>query len=258
MTQETTQTPPPQAAVERVFDEHGNTVEEVVAPATGGEAGRTEVTETVPKFRIGEREFGTEAEALAFAQSELSTLQTEQQVADAYRQGIRDAVTQPIAPAPSVTPPKPAVDMTKFYENPQEFLDQRDAQVKAAVLQEVRQHSSLQAESDRIWREFTDRHPALADFRSEVEAFVTGEQATVRAIIGTKGRPASYDYIATKLKSDWEKKAAALKPRRELSNNAGGPSPTQRAASITPPAPAKKAETFTEQLNKIRKRGRKA
>jgi hypothetical protein len=252
MQTETQQTPAP-VPVERTFDEQGNTIAEIVAPA----AAPAQAAEAA-KFKIGDREFTTAEEAATWAKSEISTLETDRQVADAYRQGMRDAIGQTPGAPQSVTPPPPKPDMAKFYEKPEEYLADYERNITQRVLSQVEQTNGLRAQSDAIWREFTDKHPELADFRGEVEAYVERNTTDVRAIIGTKGRPASYDYIATQLKSDWERKAAVLKPKRQLANTAAGASPNTRAANVTPPEAPKKLETFNEQLNKIRKRGRKA
>lgn len=258
------QTAEPQTRKEHVFDEQGNTVEtvEVIeegatsAQEVSAEGGQTAAA--APKFRIGDREFATQDEALAFAQSEVSTLQTETQVADAYRQGIRDAMAQNTAGAPGVTPAVESaasvINTEEFYTNPAAFLDRYAQKIKSETFTELNNANSLKAQSDQIWREFTDRHPEMAEFRTEVENFVQADTSTVRGIISTKGRPASYDYIATKLKSRFETYSNALKPKRELPNTTAGASPSQKAAGVTPKEPPKKALSFAEQVRSIRKR----
>lgn len=250
---------------EHVFDENGQTVE-VVETLDDGDPPETEAVvegeaEEIPeaaapaKYRIGDREFANQDEALAYAQSQVSALSTEAQVSDAYRQGIRDAISQKGAQTEQVTQtPAPAINAEELYTNPQEFLTKYAEQIKRETIGEVRHAQSAQAQSDQIWREFTDRHPAMADFRGEVEAFVEHNQSDVRGIVATKGKPASYDFIATKLKSRFERYANSLKPVRELPNVSGGASPAQKATSVTSKAPEKKALSFSEQIRSIRKR----
>ena len=211
------------------------------------------------KYRIGEKTFVTQDEALEYAQSQVSALETEQQVADAYRQGMREAMQTAPGVAESVTHSQPAqnsLDTEELYTNPQAFLDKFATKIKTETRSEIEQRDSLKAQSDQIWREFTERHPALSDFRNEVETFVQGDVNAVRAIIVTKGKPASYDYIATKLKSRFETYANAVKPKRELPNGSVGASPSSKANGVTPKEPTKKILSFAEQIRTIRKKQR--
>lgn len=255
---------------EVVFDEHGQTVEEQVveAPEAGhaqgtdesdpvAEAARAEAAAAAAptaKYRIGDREFATSDEAIAFAQSNISTLNSEIQVADAYRQGIRDAIANPTGAPPVVTPPAPVLNTEELYTNPQEFLRKYGDQIKTEVLSTAQQQQNVVQQSNAIWAEFVARHPEMSEFRTEVESFVQLDQANVRAIIQTKGRPASYDFIATKLKSRFEAYANAVKPKRELANTNTATTPNAKGTSVTPPAAAKKPLSFSEQVRSMRKR----
>lgn len=248
-----------------VFDEHGQTVEEIeTAPAEEitdqAEAVSQDNAPQAPgKYRIGDRLFATQEEALEYAQSQVSALETEQQIADAYRQGMREALSTGTQPAESVTPKAPAaneLDTEELYTNPQAFLNKFATKIKTETRSEIDQVTSLKQQSDQIWREFTERHPALADFRSEVEGFVGEHTLDVRGIISTKGRPASYDWIATKLKSRFEAYANAVKPKRELPNGSAGASPSTRAGGVPPKEAGKKPSTFSEQIRNIRKKQR--
>lgn len=250
----------------QTFDEHGQTVEEIeVLPETQETEAETQETasqEEAPisgKYRIGEKTFGTQEEALTYAQSQVSALETEQQIADAYRQGMREALSTASNPSENVTPQiqtAPNLDTEELYTNPQAFLDKFANKIKTETTTQIEHKQSLKQQSDQIWREFTERHPELADFRSEVENFVEGSMTDVRAIIATKGKPASYDFIATKLKSRFENYANAVKPKRELPNNSSGASPSSKASGVTPKEPAKKALSFSEQIRTIKKKQR--
>lgn len=256
---------------EVVFDENGQTVEVVEAPEESGapiteesdpvaEAARAEAAAAAPaaKYRIGDREFTTSDEAIAYAQSQVSTLGTEIQVADAYRQGIRDAIANPSGNAPGVTapavPPPPVLNTEELYTNPQEFLRKYGEGIKNEVLSTAQQQQNMRQQSDNIWGEFVQRHPEMSEFRGEVESFVQNDQANVRAIIQTKGRPASYDFIATKLKSRFEAYANAMKPKRDLPNTGVATTPNARGTVVTPPATIKKPLSFSEQVRSMRKR----
>jgi hypothetical protein len=187
----------------------------------------------------------------------VSAIETEQQIADAYRQGMREALSQTPQVSGDVTPqPTPANDLNteELYTNPQAFLDKYAHKIKSETRAELDQRDAIKQQSDQIWSEFTTRHPVLADFRDEIESFTAQNQTEVRAIIATKGRPAGYDYIATKIKSRFENYANAVKPKRELPNGGGGASPGMRAAGVTPKMAAKKSLSFAEQIRTLKKR----
>jgi hypothetical protein len=264
MQTQTEQTTPPSREV--VFDENGNTVEEIVAaPEARSAEGQIATEETAvpptppPKYRIGDKTFATQEEALSFAQSHVTTLETETQVANAYRQGIRDGM-QPTAPTtPNVTPPEPTLNTEELYTNPQEFLKKYGQQITEKTLATVQQQLTVKQQSDQIWGEFCNRHPEMADFRAEVEGFVDRNVNDVRAVIATKGRDASYDWITTKLKAQFERYTGAVKPGRPLPNTRQGASPNSRAGgqTVTPPEQQKKPSTFAEQLRSMRRKSPK-
>lgn len=257
-----------QKTQERVFDENGQTIETLtaVAPDESAVSEETEGTteesaaaapESAGKYRIGERYFQTQDEAITYAQSQVSALETEQQIADAYRQGMREALTQAPQTVQSVThEARPADDLNteELYTNPQAFLDRYANRIKTETKAELDQRDNLKTASDQIWGEFTQRHPMLADFRKEIEDFTGSQQTEVRAIIATKGRPAAYDYIATKMRSRFEAYANAVKPKRELKNGGVGASPSSKVPGVTPKAPEKKTLSFAEQIRSLKKR----
>lgn len=256
-----TQTTQTQTAplTERVFDETGQTIEETQAAPTPVSTPEVPIEEPAleqaqtpqaapVKYRIGDREFATQDEALAYADSQM-------QVTDAYQQGLRDAAYSQPTQSQSVTPQPqaaPDLDPQELYTNPQEFLRKYGQNIKGQTVAEIQQQNALRDQSDQIWREFSHRHPELADFRTEVENFVHGNQRDVRGIITTKGRDASYDFIALKLKSKFESYANAVKPQRALPNSGSTVTPTTKATSVTPKAPENKPLSFSEQIRKIK------
>lgn len=251
-----------QVQKENVFDEQGNTIETIEAASDESVSEAPEATDEAPaekpaaKFKIGEREFATQDEALAYAQSQVSALTAEQQIADAYRQGIRDAAISGAPAAESVTPAQPAPDdinPEELYTDPQKFLDKFARKIKTETQAELDHKDRLKTQSDQIWYEFTQRHPMLAEFRGEVEDYTERNLDEVRAIIATKGRPAGYDYVATKIKSRFEQYASAVKPKRELPNTGNAASPTARAPGVTPKRDEKKPLSLADQLRSIRK-----
>lgn len=243
-----------------VFDEKGQTVEdgaentEVVTEEMEAAPAEEAADEAAPakpeQFRIGDRTFATQEEMFAYVQS----LESEKEVANAYRQGMLDARGVATPMPESVTPAAPKFDTEQLYTNPDKFLTDYAAQIKADAQADLDRKLANQTQSEQIWREFTDRHPELADFRNEVENFVQRFQPDVVAIIQTKGRPAGYDYVATKLKSEFARYAEATKPKRTLPNTNASPSPSTKSASVTPKVEQKKPLNFHDQLRSIRKR----
>lgn len=255
--------PAEQPPKEQFFDETGQDIPPAAAeppePDPAAEAARAAAEPPAPatKFRIGDREFASADEAIAYANSTQTAIDAEKQLADAYRQGLVDAAAAVPTVQPGVTQPaaapKPGLNTEELYTNPDEFLKKYAQQIKQEALSEVTQREAQRAQDDQIWREFEGRHPALADFRGDVEDFVARNNTEVRAVIASKGRPAAYDYIATKLRADWERRAAALKPQRELPNATVRTAPATSAATVTPPETPKKASSMSEQIRSIRK-----
>jgi hypothetical protein len=243
---------------EVTFDENGQTIEaaESLETLESGdeslEAAPAPVESLAGKYKIGDRTFATQDEAFAYAQQ----LESELQVADAYRQGLRDAAPQTAQPD-SVTPaPQDDLDTDELYTNPKEFIQKLRNRTKEELLAEVQARENTRNQSDQIWRDFTDRHPALADFRGEVEDFVSKNLTSVRAIIGTRGQSAGYDWVATKLKSRFESYANAVKPSRELPNGRAATAPTAKGPGVTLKPDAKKALSFSEQIRMLKSKRR--
>ena len=243
---------------ENVFDESGQTI--AITDSNLADAGKLTNTAEPPntnespkKYRIGDMEFATQQEALAYAQA----MESNRQVSDAYQRGLSDATTQLQVPPNNVTPDGQSdIDADEFYANPKSFLEKFATKIKTETRRELDQKDAIRESSNQIWREFVDRHPILSDFRTEVEDFVTRNQADVKALIATKGRQPAYDYVATHLKAQFNKYATAIKPNRELSNLpvnmlAGLSSPN----NVTPKKEAAPPLSFSQQLQKIRKRG---
>jgi len=261
-----------------MFDENGQTIHEEATPQHQTHQGenQSEELETqdpnseelrastdagasdgagAGKYQIGDRFFNTLEEAHAFATSQLSTLEQENLVSNAYRQGIQDAIARGESPQ-SVTPTAPEEDdfnEEEYFSNPKEFLKNYAEKIKTQTAQSIKQELSVKEQSDQIWREFTERHPALADFREDTEQFVGQNLQTVQAIISTKGQGAAYDYIALKMKEKFSRYAQAVRPEKRLPNTSAGATPAAGGSSVTPRPTAKKPLSFAEQLRSIKK-----
>lgn len=253
---------------ENVFDEKGQTIEmqhddgdQGEGEVEGHEDSEAEAHDSSPKpmgkYKIGDKLFQTQEEALRYAETQVSTLETEKLLADAYRRGVEEAASL-VAPQPQdVTPEhRPLGDLNPedIYANPAEFLSKFAEKIKSDTRAEFDRKDQIKVASDQIWSEFVTRHPMLADFRKEVEEFADQNTAEVRAIIATKGRGAGYDFVATKLKSRFEAYANAVKPKRELPNAKQATSPSSPAVDVTPKAGGKKPLSFAEQVRMLRKK----
>lgn len=253
---------------ENVFDEKGQTVEMQHDDGDQGEVEEHEGPETegetqdsgpkpMGKYKIGDKLFQTQEEALKYAETQVSTLETEKLLADAYRRGMEEAASLVAPHTQDVTPEhKPLGDLNPedMYANPTEFLSKFAEKIKSDTRAEFDHKERIRSQSDQIWGEFVTRHPMLADFRKEVEEFANQNTQEVRAIIATKGRGAGYDFVATKLKSRFEAYANAVKPKRELPNAKQATSPSSPAVDVTPKGGSKKPLSFAEQVRMLRKK----
>lgn len=253
----------PQTEVkERVFGDDGATVEEIAAPVEATEEAapeaEAEAVEAAPaaepevgKYRIGDKTFATQAEALAYAEAQI---QPNAEI-DAYRQVLREAVSAVPRHETVMPPPQPEFNAEELYTDPEKFLKRFETKIKSETLEQVNQVQATKEQDERVWREFTDRHPELADFRSEITATATQNATEVQAVMRTKGPNAAYDYVATKYKAAVERQAAALRPKRALPNTNSAPVAGSRVEKVMPQAAAKKPLSFADQLRSIRKRG---
>lgn len=256
------------------FDENGvpipgtentNDVPEVIAPPAAEETeadedgtedapaeGATPAARPEGKYRIGDRAFDRMEDALAFAEQQERNPESE---VDAYRKLINDVITQP-QQTQSVTQPaaEDVVDETEFYANPTAAVAKAAERKAQQAIAELEHKYAVRDHGNAIWNEFTGRHPALADFRQETEAFVEANTKTVQDMVKTKGKAAAYDYIALKLKSQFQRYAEAAKPKRDLPNGGARTTPTNRAPGVTPKEPVKKPSSFVEQMRSIKKR----
>ncbi len=241
-------TPPADETEEEETEEPAEGEEET--PAEGDEP-ETPAPAVKGKYRIGDKYFNTEAEALAFANSR----ETEHTAIDAYRQGIRDAANLN-NPGASVTPPEDdggiPFDEEAYLADPAGYMRKRDALLINKAAETINTQSSIKEQGNRIWNEFAGRHPELSEFRPETESFVSQNKDEIQAIIRTKGQAAAYDFIALSMKANFRKYQTLGKPQRTLPNGGGGASPTAPGRGVTPKAPKEKIMTFAEQIRQRR------
>lgn len=241
--------------IDPALEEVAEETDEVVEEPADEEVEETEVEEPAPakgkaKYRIGDKEFDTAEEAHAYATS----VETESNENDAYRRIVKEALLAN-PPAESVTPDADDIDETQLFENPKEFLKKFAEKIETKTVQRLDQTQAQKTQSDAIWREFSDRHPALADFRNEAEMITGQNLALVQKLVKTKGQAAAYDFIALKMREDFSRKANALKPSKQLSNKSAATTPSgTKPAGVTPKPKEKKPLSFAEQIRSIKKR----
>jgi hypothetical protein len=252
-----TANPEENVTVTKVFDEQGNEVNEAVeAAAPGATEDAEEVAEGGAKYTIGDKSFSTLEDAHAYATSQISTLETEKQIGDAYRLGVQDAAAHVQPAAPAAPAPEEKFDEDLYYSNPAEFLKQFASKITTQVHGVVDRNLSEKEQATRIWNEFTARHPDLADFRAEVETVAAQNLTELRAVNATKGIAAGYDFVALRLKAQFAKYAQTVKPRKQLPNGGAAATAASGGAGVTPKTPAKKALSMKEQIAMIKPKRR--
>lgn len=201
------------------------------------------------KYRIGEHVFDTQEAALAFAQAE-----TER--ADAYRQGVRDAALAPATPEKVTPAAEEEFNEEAYYADPKAFLKEYKKTIVNETLKTVDTTLSKRAADEQVWNEFSQRHPALADFQNDVERVTAANLNEVRSLATSKGIAAAYDFVAMKVRADFAKKAEALKPTRALPNGGGTTSSAGGSQRVTQKVSPKKPLSMAEQIRQTRgKRG---
>lgn len=251
---------------ERVFGVNGETIEETeaenqeVEPATevadpeeNQDPDPDPVSEAGPahKYRIGEKTFATQAEAITYAES---TVQAPSEV-DAYRQVLREAIASAPRTGDQPAPVTEEFSADELYTDPKSFLQKRDERIKNEVINQINQNQAGRDNDERIWSEFIGRHPDLTEYREEITSIAAKHAVETQNLIRTKGQAAAYDYVATKFKAYADRVSSAVKPKRELKNGGAGAPTGGKVETVTPKGAGKKPLSFAEQLRTIR-RGR--
>lgn len=239
---------PPEAEFDSPAPEHEPEEPEIEEPEEndGGEPEQA----AEGKYRIGDKTFQTQAEAYAYAQSLTDEEPESMSALDAYRQAIIDSRQQGIE-TESVT--QDDFNEEEYYADPKAYFQKFKQQIREEVVNEVTQSSSQQAQSDAIWRDFSDRHPKLASFRNEVEQYAAANQTAVQKIVKKQGREAAYDYIALNLAQQFSKYAQAVTPKRQLRNASTQGAPSGGTGGVTPKKQVKKPMSFTEQIRSLKR-----
>jgi len=241
--------------IEEVIDEDINV--EVLDDILGdeGEVGdEEEDTKPEPKYSIGDQSFQTLEEARAYADKLIQDEPVGGDSYNAYRQGILDAKGTGQSEENVTQEEQDDFDEEEYFADPKAFLKSYGEKIANQAVQNVTKNLSLKDESNKIWGEFTSRHPKLEDFRSEVEDYVSKNQSQVQKIIAKRGRSDGYDWIALQLTDQFNRYANALKPSRRLANNNTVSVPSGGTRNVTQKKGVKKTMTMAEQIRSIKQK----
>jgi len=225
-------------------------VEVAPAPEALAPAPSTEGT-----VEVDGQTFVNEGEALKYLQGRYGELQAEGAITEARVQGMQEAMQYQATPsAPAPVEPVPEVDMDKFYENPTQFLLDRDSAIEQRLMSKVQATQAQTQQDAQVWTNFTAKHPDLADFQGDVEA-VAAQHRDAVAALAKRDMSKAMDYVAMKTREKFQRYAEALKPTRTLSN--AKPTAVQGGNPTVSTAPQKGQEDnsldFVSQLRNMRK-----
>lgn len=203
----------------------GEEKEEAVAQAQAEESSEAGEETSAAKYKIGEKEFSTEAEAFQYAEQ----IQREADLAEArnaaYRQGILESQQAVVQPQ-NVTQNVEEEDDTfndEFYADPKEALARREKQLEEKIEARLSQKWEQQSAEEQTWSEFFQAYPDLSDHKDVCETLVAQHTQDIKALVTTKGRKAAMDYLAQKVRGKFQSWVESNKPRRELPSTSSGP-----------------------------------
>lgn len=237
-----------------------NNEQEVTLPAGNAEENKTEansgeVIEQVQeqaqeKVIFRGREFASQEDATRYfeeLEDTNSKLERERIEAEAYSQGIQDALSRGQQPAEEE---KTQEDLeAEFYANPIETFQKVKESAKNDAISTIRQELA----AERAWDQFCREYPELSDSRDDVVRILQSNSYIAKIKDEAQGRKE----LAAKVKSYYQGIAEKFAPTRELSSKKGQAvsSGSGEAPSVTQKANDERPLTFVEQIEKLRKRG---
>lgn len=215
--------------------------EEEAATAEAGASGAADEEELI---RIGDQEFKTQAEAIAYAKK----LQEEKIINEAYSRGVQEAL-QAQGQQGAAPQPEPEDNFEEqFYTDPKKAL----AEVQKKAVQEALKQVEAQRTADRMWSDFLEKYPDVR--RKDAERVLRENWNTIGKITDeAKGMA----LLASKVREEYEEIIERAKPRTELSNKKGqvtGPKGSP-APSVTPQKKDNKPLDFASQVRTLKKQG---
>jgi hypothetical protein len=194
-------------------------------------------------IRIGDKEFKTQREAIAYAEG----LEQEKLIGGAYQQGVREALDAIRPPTPDVAPEEDNFE-EKFYANPKQALAEIEERAVAKAEERLTQKQSY----EKNWELFQERYPDIDRLDAE---------RILRENIGTIGKITDRDVgmkeLAKKTRAEYQRIIERTKPRTELPNR-GGQAVSAGSGSTPSVTPQKKNETPLDFVTELKKMRRKA
>lgn len=200
------------------------------------------------KIRIGDRTFDSQKEAWSYAEE----LERQRLAADAYRQGIQDALQRDNPQAQNEPPPPEENFEEKFYADPKKFLDEYGQKIRDNVTREVLGQVEKQSKVTKLWEQFYNENPDLQSQRALVQAILQQEWDTL-GHMPDHGK--ALKLLAEKTRGELNKYFEQLKPRQELPNTKAGASPGGQVTT-TRPQVDKKPLDFLSQVRHLQDKRR--
>jgi hypothetical protein len=138
------------------------------------------------KITIGDKEFATQEEAMAYAKDLHDKGETEKLLHDAYRQGIQDAAITAV-PGEGVTQ-EPVVEEEddfdqRFFENPKEYLKSMAEKVRQETKAEIQAETAQKAADQELWGKFYGKHPDLVGFEEDCQIILAREAEMIKTLV---------------------------------------------------------------------------
>ena len=211
----------------------------------------TEATEEDYEYDFGNgAKFKTQKEALKYSQELIRQQELELAQANAYRQAAQEFRTPQVQEPQEVPKTKEELE-AEFYSDPIGTINKVATQTKAQLLAE----QQAKKEDERIWNDFVNDHPELANFQDEVTALVIKEAALFQSVTRTRGEKAARDLAAQKMKAKLSMFAQAGKPKKELGKDKSV-TPQGTQSSVTKKKEEEKTMSLKEQMAILNKKRR--
>lgn len=234
--------------------------DEIVNTAPDAPAAEAEVAEE--EIEIDGQTFKSEAEALAFAKSQLQKKDHDLAVVEAYNAGLSErAPAQQAAPTAAESEAEKAMRLLgiteeEFYSDVPKALMKLSQKIRDEVKTEVMSAVNTESAEEKLWKEFHTKFPDLEDFQEDSKSALIRYDADIKALARTKGKGAAMDFLAQKTRAKFQAYAEKMKPKRELANGGNNPPPsTQTNVTKQNDAGAKKPLSFADEVrqNKMKR-----
>jgi len=187
-----------------------------------------EPAEQQETFEVDGKVFADEKTAFDYLKKRNTELEAERMVEAARIEGMQEALRySPTGQVPQQVQDQvqddPSMDLDEFYANPVEYLAKQRQKIKEEVMTEVTSQQTTAQRNEQVWRDFSNRHPRLADMKDIVELVASQHKEVVQAM-ASRNPEKAYDFVAAKVNEKLAGFVEAGKPTRELPQTKGGPS----------------------------------